>query len=50
MYYANNDNPIATQIEGVTDFEDTYSTKDNSVSHQSLELRNKFIQNYKERV
>ena len=31
MYYSNNGNPIATQVEVVTDFEDTYSTKDNSV-------------------
>ena len=44
MYYSNNSNPIVTQVEGLTDFEDSYSTKDNSVSQQSLELRNKFIQ------
>lgn len=44
MYYSDNDKSNATQVEVGTDFEDTYSTKDNSVSQQSVELRNKFIQ------
>lgn len=44
MYNSDYVNPIVTQEKCLTDLEDTWCAKDNSVSHQSTELRNKFIQ------